>query len=162
MHTFLQTILVIFDSLRANGHTRALTRLGYINRFTIDQIATVELNQSHTVFDLFDHTFKGVILADKLRHKAIFGAFIKLVGRGDLLDDPIVEHCNPIRHCQGFSLVVGHIDHCDPKFMGQICDLKLHLFPQLFVEGSQRLIHQHQFRLKDQSPRQCDALLLPT
>ena len=162
MHTFLQTILVIFDPLRTDGHARALARLCDIDRFTINQIPTVQLNQSDTIFDLFDHTFKSIILADKLCHKAILGAFIKLVGRGNLLNNPIVEHRNPIRHRQSFRLVVGHIDHCDPKLMGQVCDLKLHLFAQLFVEGAQRLIHQNQFRFKDQSACQCDTLLLAT
>ena len=41
-------------------------------------------------------------------------------------------------------------------------DLILHLLAQVFIQSTQRFIHQDKMRLKDKGPGQCDALLLAT
>ncbi len=44
----------------------------------------------------------------------------------------------------------------------QVAQLDLHLFAQLEIERSQRLVEQQHLRLIDECPRKRDALLLPT
>jgi hypothetical protein len=39
-------------------------------------------------------------------------------------------------------------------------DFVLHLLAQLLVERAQRFVHQHEFRIEDQSARHGHALLL--
>ena len=46
------------------------------------------------------------------------------------------------------------------KLALQFLDLHLHLVAQILVEGTQRLIHQHNLRVKRDRARQGDTLLL--
>ena len=55
---------------------------------------------------------------------------------------------------------MGHINHRDAKAFVQVLDFKLHMLAQLLVQGPQGFVHQNQGRVKHQSPRQGDALLL--
>ena len=53
-----------------------------------------------------------------------------------------------------------HIDHGHAEPLVDVLDLVLHLLAQLLVEGTQRLVHQHEVRLEDKGARDGDALLL--
>ena len=78
----------------------------------------------------------------------------------DLLDFALVEHRNAVGHGERFLLVMGDKHDGEPQAFMQIADIQLHAFAQLFVQRTQRLVHQHHFRLEHQRPRQCHPLLL--
>ena len=92
----MQASFVKLNALRADRHTRTLTRFGHIHRLAINQTAAIKLHQSDAVLDLFDSALKRVVLANKLRNETVLRAFIKLVRRRKLLDAAIFEHSNAI------------------------------------------------------------------
>ncbi|MCY1409972.1 hypothetical protein D9M71_253320 [compost metagenome] len=57
---------------------------------------------------------------------------------------------------------MGHVDHGHPQTLVNVLDFHLHVFAQLLVQGTERLIHQYQLRFEHQRSRQGHALLLAT
>ena len=99
--------------------------------------------------------------ADEARHEGGGRLQIQLARRGQLLDAPLVEHRDAIRHGQGLALVVGHVDEGDAELLLQALELDLHFLAQLQVERAQRLIEQQHLGMIDERARQRHALALP-
>ena len=79
---------------------------------------------AHTIYD----SGKLIIFTNKLRNEGIFWLFIKGDRIVKLLDDSIIKHRNPIRHRQGFGLVMRHINNCDAQIFVNMLDFILHMF----------------------------------
>src|SRR5262245_44551482 len=67
-----------------------------------------------------------------------------------------------VRQRQSFFLVMGYVDRRYVDRLVQRFELEAHLFPELGIKVAQWLIEQENFRLTNQSSRQCDPLLLAT
>ena len=52
----------------------------------------------------------------------------------NLLDTPVVEDGHPIRHGQGFSLIVGDENKGNAQLLLKLFQLELHLFAQFKIE----------------------------
>ena len=98
--------------------------------------------------------------ADELGNEAVGRPFINGVGGGELLNHPVAEDGNAVRHGQGLGLVMCDVDEGHPDPVVDAFDLILHLLPQLLVESAERLVHQHELGIEDECTRHCDALLL--
>ncbi|OIQ64149.1 hypothetical protein GALL_543010 [mine drainage metagenome] len=107
-------------------------------------------------------TPKHGVVTNKTGYKTVGRGFIKLRDNINLLNRTVVEHGDPIRHGEGFSLVMRDIDKSQSQFAVQLLEFELHVFAQLFVQRAQGLIHQYQLRVKYQGPCQRHALLLAT
>jgi len=103
---------------------------------------------------------EAVVFADEVGNKGIFRLFIEHARRGNLLDFTLMKYRNAIRHGQGLTLVVCHVDHGHAETLMQVFDFHLHVFTQLLVQCAQRFVHQHQLWLEYQCASQCHALLL--
>ena len=54
----------------------------------------------------------------------------------------MIQHREPIRHCQRLLLVMGDADEGDADPFLQRLQLHLHLLTELFIQRAQRLIQQ--------------------
>jgi hypothetical protein len=71
-----------------------------------------------------------------------------------------VHHGDPVRQRERLGLVVRHVDERDADLLLQVDELDLHVLAQLRVERGERLVEQQHRRVRDQRPRDGDALLL--
>ena len=78
-----------------------------------------------------------------------------------LLDLARVHHRDPVRQRERLGLVVRHIDERDADLLLQVDQLELHVLAKLRVERGERLVEQQHRRVRDERPRDRDALLLP-
>ena len=91
---------------------------------------------------------EAVVLAHELGDEGALGPLIEVLRRRHLLDHPMVQHRDAVRHGQRFGLVVGDVDHGDAQALVEVLDLVLHLLAQLLVERAERLVHQDQLGLE--------------
>ena len=73
---------------------------------------------------------------------------------------PCVEHRDPVRHREGFVLVVRHEDEGDADDALETLELDLHLLAKLEVESTERLVEEEHARTVDERPGQGDSLTL--
>ena len=59
---------------------------------------------------------------------------INIHWRSFLLDNPVTQDHNLVRHGHGFNLVMGHIDRGGFQPLMQILDFGAHLHPELCIE----------------------------
>ena len=76
------------------------------------------------------------------------------------MDPSVVHDRDPVRHAEGFLLVVSDVHRRDPDLLLEPSDLQLQLLTQSLVKRAERLIHQQDSRAKDNCPGQRDPLLL--
>jgi hypothetical protein len=98
--------------------------------------------------------------ADELGHECGGRVGVQLVRRGDLLEPALVHDAHPVRHGQGFLLVVGDEQGGGAQPLLQRADPLAQLQPHLGVQRGQRLVEQQHPGLDGQRPGQRDALLL--
>src|SRR5680860_1171532 len=72
--------------------------------------------------------------ANKTGDKEGFRPLIQTLRRVDLLNLAIVDYCDPVRHGQRLTLVMGHIDRGYTQPLIQGADLELHLLTQVLVQ----------------------------
>jgi hypothetical protein len=77
-----------------------------------------------------------------------------------LLQQPVLQHGDPVAHRHGLDLVVGHVDGGGAQPTLQGGDLGTGLHPQLGVQVGQRLVHQEDLRLPDDRPAHRHPLAL--
>ena len=70
------------------------------------------------------------------------GLLVDLRRRPDLLDPPVVEDRDPVRHRQRLLLVVRDVDEGDPHVRLDRLQLHLHLLAELQVERAERLVQE--------------------
>ena len=99
--------------------------------------------------------------ADELSDEAVARILVNLRRGADLLDLPLVHHCDPGGKGHGFLLVVGDYDEGDADLLLNVHELELGFLPQLLVQRGKRLVEQQQFGALDQGAGQGDALALP-
>ena len=85
------------------------------------------------------------------------GPEVEIGGRADLLDTRVVHQADAVRHHHRFLLVVGHVQHGDAEVFVQMLDLALQGVAQLLVECAERLVHQDDGGLVDETARERDA-----
>ena len=73
---------------------------------------------------------------------------------------PVIDDCNAIGHGQCFFLIMRHINcgHCETVV--QSAQFDLHLLAKFFIECRKRFVHEKDFRLEYNGPRQRDSLAL--
>ena len=86
---------------------------------------------------------------------------IDFIRRPHLLNASAFHHCNPVRHIDGFFLIMRDINKGNPQLFLQMLQFYLHRTPKLQIQRSQRLIQKQNFRIIDQCPRNRNSLLLP-
>jgi hypothetical protein len=79
-----------------------------------------------------------------------------------LFDAPVVEDGDAIAHRQRFALIVRDEHERDADFALNRFQLHLHLFAQLQVKCTERLVEQQHLRMIDQRSGEGDALPLTT
>ena len=77
-----------------------------------------------------------------------------------MLQMPVAQNGYPVTHRHGLSLVVGDIDRRSSKLPLKGSDVAAHLHTKLRVEIRQRLVHERQLRLTDESSSHRHALTL--
>ena len=107
-------------------------------------------------------TDQKVTVADKVRNKAMGRCFVNLARRADLKNFTRFHNGNPVRHRQGFFLIVGDEYEGNPGFRLQAFEFDLHFLAQFQIKRGQRLIKQQNLWRRCKSTRQCDTLLLTT
>src|SRR5680860_878779 len=75
---------------------------------------------------------------------------------------PVLHDADPIRHGEGFLLVVCHVDERDTDLSLDVLEFDLHGLTQLQVECAERLVEEEHLRPVDEGAGECDALLLAT
>ena len=95
-------------------------------------------------------------------HESAFRLFVKHFWRRDLLDHSAAKDGDPIRHDHGLLLIVRDIDDGYAQGALNAADFVLHFLAQASVERAERLVHQHEFWVEDQSAGDGNALLLTT
>src|SRR5204863_7873218 len=103
---------------------------------------------------------RHVRATDKTRDKCRARTRVELTRRGKLLDLALVEYGDAIRHRQRLALIVRDVHERDAEPALQTLELDLHLFAQLEVECTQRLVEQQNLRLVDQRAGERYALTL--
>ncbi len=98
--------------------------------------------------------------ANEAGHERRARAEIEFVRGIHLLDTAIIEPRHPIRHRQGFALVVGHENKGDAQLLLQFFQFKLHLLPQFQVQRPEGFIQQQNPGLIDQRPGYRNPLTL--
>ena len=122
--------------------------------------AAIRLDLADLAVRRDDGAGKEVVLADEVGDERTFRFFVEGLRRRDLFDASSAKHRDPVRHHHGFLLVVCDVDHGDAEFAMDAADLELHFLAQAPVEGAERFVHQHQFRLEHQRPGNRHPLLL--
>ena len=98
--------------------------------------------------------------ADELRHEAARRTLIDRARRIELHDPSLMQDRHPVRHGDGFALIMGDGDGRRAEPAMQAADLDLHLLPEALVEGGERLVHQQDARLEDHGAGERHALAL--
>src|SRR5256712_6746559 len=109
---------------------------------------------------LGDLPLENVVEANELCDEARPGLLIDLRGSCDLFESPCVHDRDTIRHDEGLTLVVGHVDERDPHLTLQRLEFALHLDPKPGVQRTERLVEEDEGGPPDQCPRPRPALLL--
>jgi hypothetical protein len=73
---------------------------------------------------------------------------VELARCRELLEDPALEHRDPVAERHRLGLVVGDVDRGDPEPPLQAGDLGAHLAAQLGVEVGQRLVEQERLGVR--------------
>ena len=92
----------------------------------------------------------------------LHGVFVELPRGGELLEDPALEHRDPVAQRHRLGLVVGDVDRGDAEPLLQPRDLGPHLATQLGVEVGQRLVEEERLGVPDDRPAHRDSLPLTT
>ena len=103
---------------------------------------------------------EAIVLADEAGHEGVRRSLVEVGRTGELLDAPVVEHGDAVRHRQRLALVVRDVDHRDAEPLVQADELVLHALAQLLVERAERLVEQDQLRLEHERAGERHALLL--
>lgn len=73
MGIVMQALAVEFHALGPDGDFGPLADGAHVHRQGVNDIATVELDDTGLALDLFDYTVKRVVLPDELRNEAVSG-----------------------------------------------------------------------------------------
>src|SRR5690606_13184747 len=101
-----------------------------------------------------------IAIAHEIRDVRVQWPREKLFGRAHLADGAVAHHYDAVRKRQRLLLVVCDIYGRGADQIVDAADFRAHLETQLRVEIGERLVHQHQPRLDDDSTRNGDTLLL--
>ena len=132
-----------------------------VDRGGFDPPAAVDLHRAPGPVHRPHDAHEPVVLPDELGDEGVLRLFVQHRRGGELLDRPIVEDRDAVRHGEGLALVVGDVDDGDPDALVDMLELVLHVLAELAVERPQRLVHQHEARLVDERPGHRHPLLLP-
>ena len=105
--------------------------------------------------------FDQVRFAEKAAHERVGRMLVYFSGRSDLIDPAVIQDGDAVGHAHRLFLIVRDVQHGHAEPLLDFLDLDLHLEAQILVEGAERLVHQHDRRVKDDRAGQCDTLLLP-
>src|SRR5439155_26716436 len=83
---------------------------------------------------LGDLPLEDVVAANELRDEARLGLLIDFRGGCNLFESPCVHDSDTIRHDDGLTLVVGHVDERDPQLRLQSLEFALHLDPKPAIQ----------------------------
>src|SRR5690625_3304690 len=114
------------------------------------------------VLFVFHYAENFIVLADRAGHESVAWLFVQRTRVSALLYAPLVKYGDPVRHGQCLGLIVRYINHGDAKLVMQVLDFVLQLFPQIFIQRAEGLVHQHNRWLEYQRPGYRDPLLLPS
>ena len=95
-------------------------------------------------------------------HESALRLFVEHLWGRNLLDRAAAKDGDPIRHDHSLLLIVRDIDDGYAQGALNAADFVLHFLAQASVERTERLVHQHELRLKDQGAGDGNALLLAT
>ena len=82
------------------------------------------------------------------------------LGSADLLDITVAHDDDTITERHGLSLVMGNVNEGGVDTLTELDDLSTHLITQLCVEVGERLVHQHDLRVTDDSAADGNTLSL--
>ena len=100
--------------------------------------------------------------ANETRNENTGWAIIKAARIGTLFNPPPVQDHDAIRHCDGFHLIMGDINHRDTQLTLKRFQLDPHFMAKFGVQIGQRFVHQADwFFCNDRTP-QGHTLLLAT
>ena len=148
------------DAFGPDTGARAVLHFGGIDIQAGQAAAAGQFQAALVAAGLHQAAIEDGVVADETGHKTVRRRFIEMRHGVDLLDHAVVEHGHAVRHGQGLGLVVGDVDEGQPELAVQFLEFELHVLAQLLVQRTQRLVHQHQLRVKHQGAGQRHTLLL--
>ena len=101
-----------------------------------------DVNASDPFIPLLHLTIQQDTVTDEIRHVSAVWLFIEISRRSNLDDSTLLHYRDTIRHDEGFSLIVRHINEGQVHLLLKTLELDLHLLAQLEIQSAQRLIEQ--------------------
>ena len=126
-----------------------------------DHRTTRELHHGFAAIDLGRMAFEEIGLTDEIGDEPLGRPVIDVTRGADLQDLALRHDGNPVRHGEGFFLVMGHEDEGDARLMLQPLQFDLHVLAELVVKGRERLIEEKHLWRGGERAGQRHALLLP-
>ena len=134
---------LVLDSqlFRPYGKKHILAVLvGAIARRGIDLAERSCIHRCALAVDLLHLGIEEVHIADEAGDETAARVFVEPPRAVELGQAAAVEQGDAVGHDQGLFLVVGDDDEGDADLVLQALQLELHLFPELLVEGAERLV----------------------
>ena len=107
-----------------------------------------------------DRGAQEVGVPEEVRHEGIHRPRVELRRIRHLLEAPLVQDGDAVRHGHRLVLVVGDVERRDVETPLDVADLFLHVGAELPVERAQGLVHEEGRGIEDQGAGQGHALLL--
>ena len=101
-----------------------------------------------------------VLEADEVRDELSLRVRVDLLRAIQLLDDAVVHDRDLITDREALLLIMGDVDCGEAELLLQLTDLDTHLYAELRIEVTERLIEEHEIRLDDHRTGECHTLTL--
>ncbi len=109
----------------------------------------------------FNVAFEKICLADEGRHEFCRRRVVDFPRQPDLLKYSVMHNRDPVRHREGFLLIMRHVNERNVQLALQPLKFDLHLLAELKIQGSQRFIEEKHLRPVYKGPGDGDTLFLP-
>jgi hypothetical protein len=146
--------------LGADDHCDRLTRREAERPLGSHLRSPVERHPVPAAVGRADRAGEPVRLAHEISDEQGRRAPVDLLRRTDLFQHAVVHHRHPVRHREGFFLIVGDVDECDADATLDVLELTLEFLAELEIQGAEGLVQQQHLRVLDQRPGEGHPLLL--
>ena len=99
-----------------------------------------DVNTSDPFIPFLHLTIQQDTVTDEVRHVSAVWPFIEISRRSDLDDSALLHYRDTVRHDEGFSLIMRHVNEGQVHLLLKTLELDLHLLAQLEIQSTQGLI----------------------
>ena len=163
LYNCMETFFHIFRNqlyiLTSHSQRDLFTRFYFLIRIKKSRLCT-DSDPGSVVFHRFHDSSQDICIAHKRSHITGLRMIIDLIWCADLLELALIHHHDPIRHIDGFFLVMGDIDKGDPKLLLQAFQFQLHGPAKLQIQRSKGFIQKQDSRIIGKGSGDCHTLFL--